>query len=466
MKATCWLIGDWSGRFPLLVAQFARLRDLEIEFRPVGDGGFASIPAQPKTLVVASIEQVNRLGGQERRLLRSIVDNGGTAYFRGAVRCGNDYSLAPFEDRCFSVARWNRASGYRLADNSLVPRVVAAEQVTGDFDLPVAQGLGPAAVPLLLARQDGNERPVIFAFRSGAGVAIYDVNPDEEGPEAPLLDRLADPRGRYANIGALIAVDRAAGRDTDYLPSYNLTIDDRPANFDYFTVAEIEGVLRHISERCPQTHIDFAWIPSHQYPSRRYVDVLKKFRTGIVWHGFCRHVDHRTLHDPRLEIGTGRRLVRHLADKFGMHWQPIMIFPFEKCSTESLETLKHEGFLASAEDPDFAPERYEAAPRYLRGSVPLYGSLTRDFPILQRHSVNCLTRDRMLALAVLGLPIIACAHPDDIGITRFSRFLGRGGSFSHFDPVLDFVRAKGLPSQSLEGIALDLISERERQPAN
>ena len=56
-------------------------------------------------------------------------------------------------------------------------------------------------------------------------------------------------------------------------------------------------------------------------------------------------------------------------------------------------------------------------------------------------------------MAALGLPIIAVAHPDEVGLKRLSRFWDRGGDVSHFDEVLKFASSKGLPPRSLEDIA-------------
>jgi hypothetical protein len=44
-------------------------------------------------------------------------------------------------------------------------------------------------------------------------------------------------------------------------------------------------------------------------------------------------------------------------------------------------------------------------------------------------------------------------------LRRLSRFLDRGGSFSHFDHVLEFAAAKGLTGRSLEQIAREVFAQ-------
>ena len=93
-------------------------------------------------------------------------------------------------------------------------------------------------------------------------------------------------------------------------------------------------------------------------------------------------------------------------------------------------------------------------------SAPSHTDPTSGLTILYRYPAASLGRDRMLAMAALGLPIIASAHPDEVGLKRFSRFWDRGGDASHFDEILKFASAKGLPSQSLEDIAIEVRNSR------
>jgi hypothetical protein len=66
----------------------------------------------------------------------------------------------------------------------------------------------------------------------------------------------------------------------------------------------------------------------------------------------------------------------------------------------------------------------------------------------------------MLAIAAMGMPILAFAHPKDVRLRRLSRFVERGGTYAHFDEVLDFAAAKNLPGRSLEEIARALLDPK------
>jgi len=57
----------------------------------------------------------------------------------------------------------------------------------------------------------------------------------------------------------------------------------------------------------------------------------------------------------------------------------------------------------------------------------------------------------MLALAVLGMPISALAHPRDLALRRVERH--NPMAMTYFDSVLTFAREKSLRSMSLEEIA-------------
>jgi hypothetical protein len=97
-------------------------------------------------------------------------------------------------------------------------------------------------------------------------------------------------------------------------------------------------------------------------------------------------------------------------------------------------------------------------PEYLRYSAP---SCTHQSGLrfLHRYEAKFLTRDRMIALAALGMPLLAFGHPKDVGLRRLSRFAERGGTFSHFDEVLDFAAVKSLRGCSLEQIAHQQFDE-------
>jgi hypothetical protein len=159
-----------------------------------------------------------------------------------------------------------------------------------------------------------------------------------------------------------------------------------------------------------------------------------------------------------------------------------MIFPFEVSAPKQFPLLAQAGFLASVEAPQAeflasdgkltnpcadphlpSPCADPHLPRYLGDSLPAHVDVTSDLTILYRYAASSLTRERMLAMAALGLPIIAAAHPKNVGLKRFSRFRDRGGDFSHFDEILKFASSKGLRSLSLEHIAIEV---RNQQRAN
>src|ERR1700693_5416058 len=98
-------------------------------------------------------------------------------------------------------------------------------------------------------------------------------------------------------------------------------------------------------------------------------------------------------------------------------------------------------------------------PRYLRYTSE---SCVHDSGLrfLHRYEADFLTRDRMIAIAALGMPILAFAHPKDVRLRRLSRFMDRGGVYSHFDTVIDFAAAKSLPGHSLEEIARECFDKK------
>src|SRR5207302_7283405 len=127
--------------------------------------------------------------------------------------------------------------GYRFTAQRLVPLALEDEETEAEALLPGADRIGePAEVLASVRHRDGSERALIFAMPCGSGLAIYDLMPDEAPDDIPIVWRLADPARRLAELGAMVAVDRACGRDLKQPAAYNLTIDDRPASFDYFTV--------------------------------------------------------------------------------------------------------------------------------------------------------------------------------------------------------------------------------------
>ena len=333
------------------------------------------------------------------------------------------------------------------------------------FDAPGAERLNPAIEELLTVRHvDGVERAAIFALRYGSGCVIYDLHTqDDTGADASIVARLARREVLHRDIGALVAANRAAGMEPAELPPFDLTIDDRPVNFDHFNVAPLSALLRHIDHLCPGTHTDFAWTPRHTSPCRGYLEAMKEFSTGFVWHGLYRHVDHRLISHPAAELTEGTRMIRQIERRFGIRFQPIMIFPFERSTPKQFPLLVQAGFLAVVEEPRHPSSSDPNLLGYLGDSLPARVDATSGFTVLYRYLAASLTRERMLAMAALGLPIIAVAHPDEVGLKRLSRFWDRGGDISHFDEVLKFASSKGLPPRSLEDIAGDV---RRTQPTN
>jgi hypothetical protein len=158
-----------------------------------------------------------------------------------------------------------------------------------------------------------------------------------------------------------------------------------------------------------------------------------------------------------LELAEGQRMVGRIERRFGVRSQPIMIFPFERSEPKLFALLVQAGFLASVEKKSLQTSCSDPHPDGCPGdSLASRTDPSCGFNVLYRYSAVSLTRDRMLAMAALGLPIIAFAHPEDLRLRRFSGFWDRGGDVSHFDEVLKFASSKRLPSRSLEEIAAGL----------
>jgi hypothetical protein len=242
------------------------------------------------------------------------------------------------------------------------------------------------------------------------------------------------------------------------LPPFNLTVDDRPVNHDHFNTVPVSDLLGHIERLCPGAHTDFAWTPRHARPSRSYLEAMKQFSIGFAWHGLYRHVDHRVIADPAADLARGQRTVERIERRFGIRFQPIMIFPFERAAPGHFPMLARAGFVASVEEPRLTSCADPHSPAPPSDSRAARVDAASGFVVLHRYPAISLTRDRMLAMAMLGLPIIALAHPEDVGLRRFSRFWDRGGRPSHFDEVLKFASSKRMPSRSLCDIAAEVIA--------
>lgn len=419
------------------------------------------------SMIAISTSRLLELSERQSCHLANLVGEGATLYVRGIDQRCAALNLMPFASVELAIAPERRAVGYRFTANPMLPAVLADEEMVGGlFDAPgVERHFKTATEELLTVRHvDGVERAAIFALRHGNGCVIYDLHPeDETGADAPLVARLALREVRHQYVGALVAANRAAGIEPARLPPFNLVVDDRPVNFDHFNAAPLSALLRHIDHLCPGAHTDFAWTPCHTNPCRSYLEAMKEFSTGFVWHGLCRHVDHRLIPRPAAELAEGQRMVERIERRFGVRLQPIMIFPFERSAPHQFPLLAHAGFLASVEEPRRPSCSDPHLPGYFADSLPAHADPSSGFTILHRYPAASLTRERMLAMAALGLPIIAVAHPNGVGLKRLSRFWVRGGEVSHFDEVLKFASSKGLPSRSLEDIAAEV---RNFQPEN
>jgi hypothetical protein len=454
----CWLIADWNGRVPTLAAQFARLRGFTVQYCPNSDG---VLPPRTHSapLIAVSFAMLARMSAFDKSHLRTLLQDGATLYLRGGAPEGRRLSLAPLVDSSFVVSSAREAASYRFTRHPLIPPVMRGERAIPGIELTSAVEISGPAEPLLFAyHRDGSQAPVIFSYRVGNGTIICDVQPEDETSDTPIAWRLADAGHRCLNAGALMAVDRAGGAPAPV--SFNLTIDDVPLDYDYLNEPVLEGFFEHVENLCSNAHVDCAWIPANRHISRRYIDILKHHGAGFVWHGLHHHVDHGRLDNPEDEIAGGRQACDRLKQRFGIDLQPVMIFPYEHGAQGVEEMLVREGFVAGAEQPreDEDPGEFDLRAGYLRYSTP---GCQHDSGLrfLHRYEARFLTYDRMLAMVALGLPIVAFGHPRDLGLRRLSRFMDRGGSFSHFDHVLEFAAAKGLAGRSLEQIAREVFAQ-------
>jgi hypothetical protein len=454
--ATCWLIGNRPAAQRSSAARFARLRGIETR----QCDGVDSLPGQVRTPTMIAICG-SRLQGSSvdgKQQLANMVAQGAVLHVYGVPAMGADLDLAPFAQSRATIGPERGVNGLRFTASPLLPAVLAGEETDGlDFQAPGAVFLPPQAEELLMLRHvDGGEHAAIFALRHGAGHVIYDLHVDgEDGGETPLVERLACPESRYQDVGALLAADCTIHRDRGRRPAFDLIIDDRPVNLDHFNTVAVNALLNHIEEVCPGAHTDFAWTPRHTSPCRGYLEVMKRFSTGFVWHGFYRHIDHSLITDPAAELATGTRLVAEIEQRYGVRLQPIMIFPFERSTAEQFQLLRQAGFLACVQEPGRVLDFTLDMPRYLQDSLPCAADPRYGVTVLHRYNAGAISEDQMLAMAMLGLPILAYAHPEDLGLRRFSRVWDRKGDMTHFDRVLKFALSKGLPARSLEEIATE-----------
>ena len=126
----------------------------------------------------------------------------------------------------------------------------------------------------------------------------------------------------------------------------------------------------------------------------------------------------------------------------------------EKDTPRATELLRRTGFVSKVRSMDGPPP----ANYYRLRNIADEPSFYDEFSVIYRDAIEVLTRDRMLALAALGMPIVALAHPRDLSLRRFQR--GDPGDVSYFDSVLTFAAEKSLRPMPLELIAAEVPPAR------
>ncbi len=431
------------------------MRGLEVALCRVNWGGaLPPLTAGPGQLLALNFELFTQLRNEEKLRLRKWAESGGTIYIRGALEDGQTLSLAPLSDLEFEYSLMP-SDGYQFTRHPMLPAALAGERVEGLATFPCALGLGKSAKPMVMAGRDPDSRAQsIFTFDVGAGVVVCDLNAEDDDRHTSLLAKLSDPIRRAATVGVLAAVDWAAGRDPNLAAAVNFVIDDRPINYDYFSTSRTEMFLRHWDAQLPGVHVDYAWTPNQTHPPRRYINLLSRYNTGFVWHGLLRHVDHRTVTDPAGEYRAGKELVRQIIHRYSVPIQLVMIFPFEKDTPAITKMLRENGFIAKVQSFDYDARMSPPSSYYALRSTRSDSSPESSFSVLFRDAIEMLSRDRMLALATLGMPIVAIGHPRNLALRRLG-LLQDSLEISYFDRVLKFAAEKSLRPMSLEEIAAE-----------
>jgi hypothetical protein len=459
MNGECWLIGNPHGRWPSLMEQAVSERG-RWSRSGASSSTLSKLPPGRGIVVAIAADQLAALASADKQRIAERVAEGAVLYVKGGFKPGESFSMAPFANSCFSIADTNRALGWRLTDHRFLPRVIAKEAAIVEFESMTAAGTAESVEPILFMRSaDSRERPVIFTVGCGAGSVIYDLTAEEIPSSASLLGALEDPATFPGAIGAVVAAGFALASAAPPKPYFNLVIDDRPANLDYLSTARLRAFMQHLNDQFFGIHVDFAWTPDQLRPSRRYIEILKEYQCGFVWHGLLHHIDHRTIRDPDSALSMGQHLVETICRRYQVRFQPVMIFPFERDTPRAVDLLRRAGFLAMAETPPLAPNDDNPA----NGGATADGAADRadeKLIVLKRYPVAALSRTRMLALATLGRPIIAAAHPRDVSLRRLPLPRGGDGSFAHFDQVLGFAAEKQLQPASLERIAVEALTTR------
>ena len=460
-RVNCLIVAEPDDPVGLLTPQFAEFRGARVKRAAELGPYFDALPAQPGSLIAMSAALFARLDSGHKLLLKYVVERGATLYLRG-FKSGWTWSVEPFAGGSFHIASEPCDAGYRLTNDPIVPSALQNEIAHCRVSMAAAERF-EVTRPLLMARNsNGEERPSIFALSCGAGRVICDLVGAQNFTNEPILARLSDPAKRCADLGALFAVDIARGRELQLPAAFNLVIDDRPASHDYFSTRRLETLLRHLDAKFPGVHVDFAWTPDQTHPNRGYVDTLRAFNAGFVWHGFQHHIDHTTIDDLEGELAAGTALVELLSRRFAVQFQKVMVFPFERADARSFAALAEHAFLAAVELANARPWLDDALPAHLRYSTPAHYHGNGVLPCLRRYAPSMLERGTMLALAALGYPIIVAAHPGDVTLRRFAAARSRG-STQYFDDVLAFAAEKKLRPASLEQIAGEMFALRGSQ---
>jgi hypothetical protein len=416
-------------------------------------------------LISVTASAWGELSDSARMDIARSVNDGATLYFAEDLLEGR-VTLRPFaETELQCKGELSELCGYSLSDDRLLPHALRGENVRGISErAPVCVLSNNLRAHLLVSglASDGSSLPLLFAIPYGAGAVICDLAPEDRGDvEMPILKRLSDPALRVHEIGALIAAERASGSVAEEPGYYNLTLDDRPVNFDYFSVGQLGRWIDHMRDIAPDAHLDCGWTPNQNRPTESLVAQLKAFGAGFVWHGLLRHVDYSQVAEPAADLAKGMELVRGISARYAVDIQPVMIFPYECRKPEAIRCLKDSGFVAIAENAEAHGDDENYLPPYMRYSTPFRRPAEDFLPVMRRFAFWQLNRDRMLALAALGLPLIAVAHPRHVGLKR-SPFSWGKGDVSCFDAVLRFAREKHLRPTSLEQLAAEL--NRRPQP--
>jgi hypothetical protein len=184
-RTKCWLIGN-SSELPTVAARVARLRGLDVEIG-LPDGTAIRTPSAARNhLIAVNFDLLARLGPDLRARLREAAESGATIYVRGALQPGRRFPLLPFSDRQFEFL--NRpADGYQFSTHRILPAAIAGERVATQLNMPLAAGLDESVRPIVSSlHRLGAGTPSIFSIDVGAGLAIFDLHPDDQYDEREI----------------------------------------------------------------------------------------------------------------------------------------------------------------------------------------------------------------------------------------------------------------------------------------